>query len=602
MHINSFLSTVNVMGQTHFYVVIGFVLISSVLSVSSVESQQSATSSLAGQTANSDVKSDGGRLTADELFADDHLVDIRIELADSDWDALRSQTRSLTESLSRTLPESPFTYFRGNVTVDGIEINDVGIRKKGFLGSLSHDRPSLKIKFSQYIEQTPIVGLDRLTLNNNKQDPSRMSQYLSYKVFNESGTIAPRCNFAKVTVNGEELGVYSNVESFKRPFLERFGDGSGALYEGTVTDFFPDLIHKFEHKNKRCQASDIEPLAKLLHQKPLDVDAIEEYLDVDAFMRYWATESLIGFWDGYTNDQNNFFIYRNPVNERLYFIPWGADSSFVQTMPLPPYIIPNKSVHSQSVLANRLYANPKTRERYHAAMRSLLEDYWDEEALLDDVDRVQKLVAQDVLPENRKFNSSVRAVRYFIESRRQVIEEEMKTWPVELNTGPKKPPYFENVGKAEIQFSTNWYDKKPKSPTDVGNVSISVEIAGEPVTFKRMGAYAAPNEQEKDPDGQPPPTVLFVGKREPDDVMLMFAVGVKTERFKPTGDARIDVEGLVIEGNPAWFFAKMFMGKAEMVWLRGTANLTEASMKDRAPVEGDMELHIQKMIGGKPVD
>ena len=51
-------------------------------------------------------------------------------------------------------------------------------------------------------------------------------------------TRSPRCNFAKVTVNGKYLGIYSNVESVKSPFLERaFGDSSGGLFEGTVVDW-----------------------------------------------------------------------------------------------------------------------------------------------------------------------------------------------------------------------------------------------------------------------------------------------------------------------------------------------------------------------------
>ena len=45
----------------------------------------------------------------------------------------------------------------------------VGIRKKGFLGSLDEVRPSLKIKFDHFREQEPIPGLDRL-LRQRVQD------------------------------------------------------------------------------------------------------------------------------------------------------------------------------------------------------------------------------------------------------------------------------------------------------------------------------------------------------------------------------------------------------------------------------------------------
>ena len=86
-------------------------------------------------------------LTADKLFDPAHLVNVEIELSRDDWNTLRQQTRALALSLGKTPVESPFRYFPGNVTVDGVLIRNVGIRKKGFLGSLSQSRPSLKIKF-----------------------------------------------------------------------------------------------------------------------------------------------------------------------------------------------------------------------------------------------------------------------------------------------------------------------------------------------------------------------------------------------------------------------------------------------------------------------
>ncbi len=543
------------------------------------------------------------RLTAEQLFDTSRLIDIRIKLAEADWEVIRHQRRSMTEALGPKLAASPFTYVKGNITIDGHLIENVGIRKKGFLGSLNEERPSLKIKFSEYVDQAPVDGLDRLTLNNNNQDASRLSQYLSYKVFNDSGTIAPRCNLAKVTVNGDYLGIYSNVESVKRPFLKRFGDDSGALYEGTVTDFFADSIERFEPKNDRAKIDDLHSIVTLLDKTPLDVSALEKELDVDAFLRFWATESLIGFWDGYTHGQNNFFVYRNPANAKLYWIPWGTDSAFVASMPLPPYIIPNKSVHSQSVLANRLYANPETRRRYHDAVRDLLANHWNDQALLADIDRVRALIEPHVLSSNRKFKRSVRSVRYFVSKRREVFEDEMQRWPIHLKSGPKKPPVFDRIGSAEVTFAGKWYDKKPSDPIECGQVdAITLVIDGEPVQFKKIGVYAAPDENKRDAEGNAPPTIVFVGTREPEDTMVIVAVGVSQDDFHTTGDKDVAVGGLFIQGNPVWYFTKMAFGKAEMIWIRGTASLTEAAMQPNAPIAGKLQLVFFKMIGGKPID
>ena len=126
------------------------------------------------------------KLSAEQLFAPDHIVDVQIELAKDDWDKVRLQTRSISRYLVKNPPESPFRYQKANITVDGVRIENVAVRKKGFFGSLDNDRPSLKVRFDKYVDQSPIRGLDRLTLNNNKQDISCLSQYLSYRFFNQT--------------------------------------------------------------------------------------------------------------------------------------------------------------------------------------------------------------------------------------------------------------------------------------------------------------------------------------------------------------------------------------------------------------------------------
>ncbi len=73
--------------------------------------------------------------------------------------------------------------------------------------------------------------------SHNNQDDSRLNTCMSYHVFREAGSPAPRCNYARVLLNGEDLGVFSNVESLKKPMLRRwFDDDSGNLYEGVLSD------------------------------------------------------------------------------------------------------------------------------------------------------------------------------------------------------------------------------------------------------------------------------------------------------------------------------------------------------------------------------
>ena len=181
-------------------------------------------------------------LKLDDIFPRDRVLEVNIKVADDDWDKLRYQSRNFFEALQpkRQFEEvdSPYSYVEAGVTIDGVSFPRVGIRKKGFIGSQSSSRPSIKIKLNHIDKESAIEGLALLTFNNNQQDNSQMSQFMGYNLFNAAGSPAPRCALAKVTVNGKNLGVYAHVESVKKQLAKRgFGNSKGTLYEGTVVDF-----------------------------------------------------------------------------------------------------------------------------------------------------------------------------------------------------------------------------------------------------------------------------------------------------------------------------------------------------------------------------
>ena len=74
--------------------------------------------------------------------------------------------------------DSPYTYVEATVSIDGVVFPRVGVRKKGFLGSLNSNRPSLKVKLNHVHKTGQIDGLTNLTFNNNQQDVSLISQFM----------------------------------------------------------------------------------------------------------------------------------------------------------------------------------------------------------------------------------------------------------------------------------------------------------------------------------------------------------------------------------------------------------------------------------------
>ena len=101
-------------------------------------------------------------------------------------------------------------------------------------------------------------------------------------------------------------------------------------------------------------------------------------------------ESLLGFWDGYTNNQNNYYAYSSPIdNKRFHFLPWGADGAFVEGRgPFSRFGGDDNapdSVYSQSMLANRLYQTDGIPQRYKAELENILKNVWNEEEIKKEI-------------------------------------------------------------------------------------------------------------------------------------------------------------------------------------------------------------------------
>ncbi len=418
-------------------------------------------------------------LTAEGLFEPNHIVQVDVTLDPLDWRALCNQSRNFHSAVENPLAK-PYTNFRADVVVDGVLIEDVAIRKKGFIGSQDRVRPSLKIKFDEYVEQQPVAGLDRLTLNNNKQDNSLLSQSMTYWLYRRAGLKAPRCTLASVTVNGMFLGVYSHVESVRKPFLQReFGDDSGNLYEGTLTDIYPKAIEWVEAKtNKKSDRARLVALAEVLDQESPTLEEIEEYVDVDHFLRFWVIESLIAFWDGYSQNQNNFFMYNDPRNGKFYFMPWGADSCFGGRHGRQG----NAAVEAKGILANRLYNIEGIPERYREVMMETLSSVWDETALLAETERLETQVMDIVGFGQISAFGEMEQMRDFIRNRRQLVEMQLQRWPAYVGQ-PRIPRYSEKVGSAQGQFTIQCGEV---GATGTGKVEGTITLHGESASIAEV--------------------------------------------------------------------------------------------------------------------
>ena len=378
-------------------------------------------------------------------FAPTTMLCVQVDMEQEDFTALGAQYRfgdepkdqfsgvlgHIASSCNRPFPD-PFDYFPADIQVEGLQAIDIGVRKKGFIGSLlegSAERPSLKVKADKFIANQTIGEIANITLNNNLSDATRMRTCLTYSIFADAGYPAPRCNLANVMVNGQSLGAYTHVEPIKNDFLLRvFGNDSGSLYEATIADFTTDHFAKglgrWEVKTDATDRS-TDLLLAIAHALQQDnetlEDALSQVMDVDLLLQFWALETLTGHWDGFTAGTNNTYIYFDPENAgRGVLIPWGPDDALRDNDEDSAEEDEPSFVSSE--LTRRISRHPALQQRYLATLEQLLTEVWNEDALLTRIDNfsTQVATAETTFEEHQ---DAVDELSSWIMGQREAIEE-----------------------------------------------------------------------------------------------------------------------------------------------------------------------------------
>ena len=534
---------------------------------------------------------------ADAYFAMGRVLDISIEIDTEDWDTLRHQTRTFEDVMAEIAEyelSRPFagiyTWFPATVTIDGETHTEVGVRKKGFLGSQSDTKPALKLRYDKYVDDQSLGGvMQRMTLNNSIQDPSMINTCLTYEVFAAAGNPASRCNFATVSVNGRNLGLYVHVEEIKAPFLARhFATTEGNLYEGTVSDFTPEFRGTIEKKTNEDADdwSDIDALVAAL-QDPSDAGwaALADIVDLDRFLSFWTTEVLVGHWDGYAGDRNNYWFYRD-LDGRFVFIPWGVDDTFhLKDDPNPFDNIsdPPPSVLALTAIPNRLYNDDDWRARYVDRLRHLLEVVWDEEALLARVDEMAAIVHEHALPEVRPAAAAdAERIRQFIEKRRAEILDDLTPQPPEW-PDPDFPVGGADPLEMTVRFESTWGSNESINPIAEGEI-LHLALDGSEVPPGDSGVIVGHASPEESVGFDEPAASITLLGLQPDGSVEGMTVVLPLARFTSGTELVIGTDDI---GGGVWTIPAGGTALDSFTpFTEGTLKLAEAGTSEGATVLG----------------
>lgn len=297
----------------------------------------------------------------DEVFEDNAVKRIDIIISPENWQAMQDDMVSLYGNFGAggarggVFAEENPIWVPAEVFYNGKQWYRVGARYKGN-SSLSNSwgsgiaKQSFKLDFDEYEDDFPQIknqrfyGFKKLSLKNNFDDSSMLREKVGGDLFRNAGLVGPHTAFYTVYVDfGEGAiyhGVYTMVEEVDDTVLDtQYGGDDGNLYkpDGDGASFangtFSEDVFVKENNEDEADWSDIQNLFGVLHDGSRTSDpaawraSIDEVFDTDVFLKYLAVNTVIQNWDTYGRMTHNYFLYNNPENGKLTWIPWDNNES-----------------------------------------------------------------------------------------------------------------------------------------------------------------------------------------------------------------------------------------------------------------------------------
>lgn len=358
---------------------------------------------------------------AQNFYADSVIQSIEISFPYSNWDYRLD-----------TLKAGSDLYLKADwVKINGIEYKQVGVKYKG---NSSYD-PSFKknplhIELNTFIEQD-YQGYVDIKLGNAYADPSMIREVLSYDLL-KNYMDCPKANFATLKINGQNLGLYSNVESINKGFCRRnfFGD------EGVLVKCNPLLSPSPNTKsNLKYLGSDSSlylnyyevksdygwnTLTELCDVLSNSTQPAANVLDVDRAIWMLAYNNLFVNLDSYTGAfAQNYYLYKGK-QDRFFPVIWDLNMNFGgfpflgnsnnSLGSLSNAAMQNMSidVHANDIywpLIKNLFSEPQLRKNYVAHLKTLLRQCVEDSLYLKRYQFYYNLVANAVYADTCKFYS-----------------------------------------------------------------------------------------------------------------------------------------------------------------------------------------------------
>ncbi len=336
----------------------------------------------------------------------------------------------------------------------------VGLRFKGNSSLKSAWRSGnlklpFKLDFDQFEDDYPQIddqrfyGFKQLSLASNFNDDSYLREKVTADIFRDFGVASAHTAFYEVYVDYGEgpvyFGLYTMVEMVEDTVIEeQFISDDGNLYkpEGAGATFaegsFSEASFDKETNQEEDDYSDILSVFDALHadNRLSDPEAwrenLESVFDVDIFLRWLAVNTVVQNWDTYGVMNHNYFLYTNPENGLVTWIPWDNNHALFGSGMRSALSLSLDEVGEDWPLIRYLIDDPVYQAQYESYLAEVIETVFIPEEMTEIYQYYHELIAESALKETPEatmlrseaaFENSVAELIAHVQGRTEAVQD-----------------------------------------------------------------------------------------------------------------------------------------------------------------------------------
>jgi hypothetical protein len=362
------------------------------------------------------------------IYAQELLPTFELTITPEVWDmmvaewAIGEELKALDQEFH---PEHPLEEFRYGDVV----IHTATIRLRGNPNNWDPwDKMQFEIDFNDVDPDGRFLGLRKLVFDAPTLNRHMLRDRLGLWIMRDMGIDAPCANNARLDVNGQYYGLFTNIEKLDKEFLQRvFEDPSGDLWKRS----------NWELKTNETTSNDdrIDAL-----RDAASVEELETYLDLEQALRVFAAEAIIPDSDGLWAGGLNFYIYDEPIGGKFVLLPWDLDNVFEKFDGTPEFPTnPDPVVWFKPTVQGRPWydlalESPVWFDYYIGAIEAQYGSSYDAQELHGLVDlwiaQIQDSVFEDVNKpfSNDEHQAAVQVLHDYIDSRHAFLDDWLQCW------------------------------------------------------------------------------------------------------------------------------------------------------------------------------